>query len=68
MTKPTKEQMNARAWGMAEAHFYCDDECEIAWEPFEHWDNEELQSEVSGLAASIFMAMLWAQGDGDESV
>jgi hypothetical protein len=63
MTKPTKEQMNARAWGIAESHFYSDDECQVPWEPFEDYDEEELQSQVAGLAAVIFTAMVWAQGE-----
>ena len=67
MSKPNKEQMKARAWAIAEQHFYCDDECEIAWEPFEHWDYEDLQEEVADMANRIFNAMIWAQGDEDEN-
>jgi len=67
MTKPTREQMNARAWGISESHFFSDNECEVPWEPFEHFEKEELQGHVAGLAATIFMSMLWAQGDDDES-
>ena len=65
MSKPNKEQMKARAWAIAEQHFYCDDECEIAWEPFEHWDYEDLQEEVADMANRIFNAMIWAQGEDE---
>jgi hypothetical protein len=65
MTKPTKEQMNARAWGIAEAHFYSDDECEVPWQPFEDYDSEELLEQVKQLAETIITAMIWAQGEAE---
>jgi hypothetical protein len=65
MTKPTKEQMNARAWAIAEGLFYSDGECDVPWQPFEDWDDAELQSEVAGLAAAIFSSMVWAQGEDE---
>lgn len=64
--KPNKEQMKARAWGIAESHFYSDDECDFPWQPFEDWDEDKLQEQVSDLAETIFRAMVWAQGDQDE--
>ena len=67
MAKPNKEQIRARAWAISESHFYSDDECAVPWEPFEDWDAEELSGQVAGLAAVIFTAMVWAQGDDDES-
>lgn len=66
MTKPTKEEMKVRAWGMAEAFFYTDDECEYPWQPFEDWHESSIEREVDNLAMTIFNAMLWAQGDEDE--
>lgn len=63
MTKPTKEQMQARAWSIAEGMFYSDDECDFAWEPFEDWSDEELRDLVGDVANSIFNAMIWAHGD-----
>ena len=63
MTKPTKEEMKVRSWAIAESHFYSDDECEVPWQPFEDWDKDELEFQVSELAAVIFNAMLWAQGE-----
>ena len=63
MIKPTKEQMKARAWGTAESHFYSDDECEVPWEPFEHYERKELSELVADMAEVIFNAMIWAQGE-----
>jgi hypothetical protein len=57
----TTEELKARARGIAEAHFYCDDDCEIPWEPFEYHDPDEIETECQNLADSIFNAMLWAQ-------
>ena len=67
MTKPTKEQMKARAWAIAESHFYSDDECKVPWEPFENWDEDDITEQVADMAKVIFNAMVWAQGDGGES-
>lgn len=61
--KPNKEQMKARAWGIAEGFFYSDDECEEAWQPFEDWSDSSIAREVHNMAHTIFNAMLWAQGD-----
>lgn len=57
----TIDELKARARGIAESHFYCDDECEIPWEPFENHDKEQIDEEVNSLAESIFNAMQWAQ-------
>ena len=40
----TTEELKARARGIAESHFYCDDECEIPWEPFEYHDPDEIET------------------------
>jgi hypothetical protein len=61
--KPNKEQLRARAWAIAESHFYSDDECQVAWEPFEYWDEEELNEQVKMLAEVIFTNLVWAQED-----
>ena len=58
----TKKEIKQYAKGLAEGHFYCDDECKIAYEPFEHWENAELKNECKMLALQIENAMLWAQG------
>lgn len=65
MTKPTKEELSVRAWGIAESHFFSDDECEVPWQPFEHFDDNELQGHVSALAGAIFFALSWAQGEDE---
>lgn len=65
MAKPTNEALKARAYAMAEAFFYSDDECEIAWEPFEHLDDQEIQSELNNMANHIYIALVWAQGDDE---
>lgn len=57
-----QSELLARAYGIAESHFYSDDECTVAWEPFEHLDDDELSALVNDLAESIYQSMLWAQG------
>lgn len=59
----TNSQLLERAYGIAEAHFYSDDECEIPWEPFEDYDKEEIQEQLHDLAQTILSAMEWAQND-----
>jgi hypothetical protein len=63
----TKAQLKRFARGVAESHFYCDDECTIPWEPFEHDEPEDIERECESLADSIFNAMLWAQSSGDQT-
>ena len=57
-----QSELLARAYGIAESHFYSDDDCTIAWEPLEHLDDDELSALVNDLAESIYQSMLWAQG------
>jgi len=57
----TAEQLKDHARAIAESHFYCDEECAIPWEPFEHDDPEDIEHECNSLAESIYSAMLWAQ-------
>ena len=57
----TKTEMKKIARGIAEQHFYCDDECKIVWEPFEFWEKEKLRYQVKDLAESIYNAMLRAK-------
>lgn len=59
----TNSELLERAYGIAESFFYCDDLCETAWEPFDHWEQEEIQEQVHELAQTILQAMVWAQGD-----
>jgi hypothetical protein len=58
----TNSELLERAYGIAEAHFYSDDECEIAWEPFEDFSDEDLKDQLHDLAQVILHAMQWAQG------
>ena len=58
----SNSELLERAYGIAESFFYCDDECEIPWEPFEHFDDEEIKDQLHDLAQTILRAMLWAQG------
>ena len=58
----TNSELLERAYGIAESFFYCDDECEIPWEPFEHFEDEELKDQLHDLAQTILRSMLWAQG------
>jgi len=57
----TNSQLLERAYGIAESHFYADDDCQIAWEPFEDWEQDELQDQVHELAQTILLAMQWSQ-------
>jgi len=59
----TNSQLLERAYAIAESHFYSDDECQIAWEPFEDWEQDELQDQVHELAQTILLAMEWAQNE-----
>jgi hypothetical protein len=61
---PTKENlMLERAYGIAEGFFYCDDECEIPWQPFEDWSKRAIDDELNNLAESIYQAMKWAKNE-----
>ena len=57
----TKDEMREYARGLAEAIFYCDDECDTPWEPFEDWDEDTLEEALEDVAQSIFDAMHWVQ-------
>jgi hypothetical protein len=59
----SKEQLKLRAIGIAEGFFYCDDECDIPWEPFENWSRSEIKQEARNLSELIYNSMLWAQED-----
>ena len=59
----TKEEMQKRAYAMAESHFYSDDECNYIWEPLEDVDENIIHDLVVDVAESIYRAMIWAQGD-----
>lgn len=61
----TKQQMRGRAQRMAEGFFYCDDDCDFAWQPFEDFSPSELKLQVDDLAESIYQAMIWSQ-ENDE--
>ena len=63
----TNSELLARAYGIAESHFFSDDECLIPWEPFEHFDDDELSAQVNDLAELIYQSMLWAQGKNNEN-
>lgn len=64
--KHTKEEMQRRAYAIAESHFYSDDECESIWEPLEDVDENVVHDLMIDVAESIYRAMIWAQGDQDE--
>ena len=61
----SNSQLLERAYGIAESFIYCDDECQIAWEPFENWPKDQLQDQLHDLAQSILLAMQWSQKDED---
>jgi hypothetical protein len=64
MAKSNSELLE-RAYAIAESHFFSDDECQIAWEPFEDWEQDELQDQVHALAQTILLAMQWSQDNED---
>jgi hypothetical protein len=66
MTKPTKEQMKARAYAIAESQFYSDEECQFVFEPLEDLDENVVHDLMIDVAEAIYYAMVWAQGDDDE--
>ena len=55
----TNEEIKQYARGLAEAHFYSDDD--TPWEPFENWDEDDIEEEIDNLAVAVYRAMLWAQ-------
>ena len=57
----TNDELKKRARAIAESHFYSDDECDIPWEPFEHWPDEDIKEQVEDMAQNIFIALLWAR-------
>ena len=57
----SKEQMKRRAIAIAEGFFYSDDECTIAWQPFEGYSRAELKQEAKNLSEVIYKAMQWSQ-------
>jgi hypothetical protein len=62
MAKSNSELLE-RAYGIAEMHFYSDDECECPWEPYEHMEPEELQEHVHDLAQTILLSLQWAHNE-----
>ena len=62
----TKDEMREHASGIAAAIVYADEECETPWEPFEHWDKDNLDEMQEAIAQSIFDGMLWVQ-DGEKT-
>lgn len=57
----TNSQLLERAYGIAESFIYCDDECDIPWEPLEDLSKNELKDLTHDLAQSILLAMQWSQ-------
>jgi hypothetical protein len=64
--KPTKEEMQKRAYAIAESQLYSDDECNDIWEPLEDVDPNVIHDLMIDVAESIYYAMVWAQGEPDE--
>lgn len=57
----TNDELKKRAQGIAESHFYSDDDCDYPWEPFEDWPDEDIKEQVEDMAKTIFIALLWAR-------
>ena len=60
MAKSNSELLE-RAYAIAESHIYSDDDCEIAWQPFEDFSDDELKAMTHELAQTILLAMQWSQ-------
>ena len=56
-----KDQLEDRAWNIAECHFYTDDN--TLWEPFQDWTDEAVSNGVDVLSKAIYDGMRWAQED-----
>jgi hypothetical protein len=63
----TNSELLERAYGIAESFLYCDDECLIPWEPFEHWPDELVKDQLHDLAQTILLSLQWAQGENNEN-
>ena len=50
----TNEALKVRARAIAESHFYSDDDCDIPWEPFEDWPDEDIREQVEDMEKTIF--------------
>ena len=59
----SKNAIKKYAHGLAEGHFYSDDN--VPWQPFEDQDEEWLHEHVEYLAHAVERAMLWARGDDE---
>ena len=57
----TNEALKVRVRAIAESHFYSDDDCDIPWEPFEDWPDEDIREQVEDMEKTIFIALLWAR-------
>jgi hypothetical protein len=55
----TNEQIQDKAYAIAYGCFYCEDG--EAWEPFEHYSEDQLAEEVEMMTDIIARAMRWAQ-------
>ena len=57
----TLEEIKTRAHAIASMHFYADADDKTAWEPFENYDEEWIDSEIEYMAEMLSDQMLWAQ-------
>ena len=57
----TLAEIKQRAHAIASMHFYADADDKTAWEPFENYDEEWIDSEIEYMAEMLSDQMLWAQ-------
>ena len=55
----TDSALRTRARAIAESHFYSDDECEVAWQPFEDYPDAWIREQVRDLEKTIYNALKW---------
>lgn len=57
----TLQEIKNRAYDIAESHFFADVDERTAWEPFENYPDDWLESEIESMADMLIGQMLWAQ-------
>jgi hypothetical protein len=57
----TKKELRKIANGIAESHFYSDDDCKTAWEPFEDYSSQWIKENCKQLADTIYFNLVRIQ-------
>ena len=57
----TLAEIQSHALAIAESHFYADVDDNTPWEPFETYEEEWINGQISDMADMLTHAMIWAQ-------